>query len=45
MSTLLEEDGKTIWTCEFCNTRNEVMLGEEEIPQETEVTYIIEAAA
>ena len=45
MSTLLQEEGKTIWTCEFCNTRNEVMMGEEEIPQETEVTYIIEAAA
>ena len=20
------------WTCEFCNTKNEVMIGEEEIP-------------
>lgn len=45
MSTLIQEDAKTIWACEFCNTRNEVMMGEEEIPQETEVTYIIEAAA
>jgi len=44
-STLVEEEGKQIWICEFCNTRNEVMIGEEEIPQATEVTYLIEAAA
>ena len=44
-STLVEEEGKQIWACEFCNTRNEVMIGEEEIPQSTEVTYLIEAAA
>ena len=44
-STLTEGDGKQIWTCEFCDTRNEVMIGEEEIPLSTEVTYLIEAAA
>ena len=44
-STLVEEEGKQIWVCEFCNKRNEVMIGEEEIPQHDEVTYIIEAAA
>ena len=45
ISNLLEENGNQIWTCEFCNTRNEVMIGEEEIPQVSEVTYMIEAAA
>ena len=44
-SKLAEEEGKQIWTCEFCNTRNEVMIGEEEIPTSTEVTYLLEAAA
>ena len=31
-SKLTEEGGQQIWQCEFCNTRNEVMIGEEEIP-------------
>ena len=44
-SKLTNEEGKQIWTCEFCNTRNEVMIGEEEIPTSTEVTYLLEAAA
>ena len=44
-SKLTDEEGKQIWTCEFCNTRNEVMIGEEEIPTSTEVTYLLEAAA
>ena len=44
-SVIVEEEGKQIWVCEFCNARNEVMIGEEEIPQESELTYLIEAAA
>ena len=41
-----EMDGQQIWDCEFCNTRNEVMIDEEEeMPKEGEVTYMIEAAA
>lgn len=44
-SVLTEKDGNQIWKCEFCNTENEVMLGEEEIPQALEVTYLLEAAA
>lgn len=44
-SKLTEVDGKQIWVCEFCNTSNEVMIGEEEIPTSTEVTYLLEAAA
>mmetsp|Transcript_24356 Transcript_24356/g.30227 ORF Transcript_24356/g.30227 Transcript_24356/m.30227 type:complete len:184 (-) Transcript_24356:1514-2065(-) len=39
------DDNQQVWSCEFCNQRNEVMIGEEEIPQSTEVTYLLEAAA
>jgi hypothetical protein len=41
------EDGeeKQIWTCEFCNTVNDVDLEEEEKPQNKAVNYIVEAAA
>jgi hypothetical protein len=34
-----------LWTCEFCNTKNEVMIEAEEIPKSKEVNYIVEAAA
>lgn len=44
-SKLVDEDNKQIWACEFCNHKNEVMIGPEEIPTSTEVTYLIEAAA
>ena len=44
-SVLTEVDGNQIWECEFCNNKNDVMIGEEEIPRESEVTYILEAAA
>lgn len=44
-SSLIEEDGKQFWICEFCNEKNEVMIGEEEIPQSAEITYLLEAAA
>ena len=40
----LEED-QQIWTCEFCNTKNEVMIDDEEKPKTNETTYMIEAAA
>lgn len=26
-SKIVEEEGKQIWACEFCNNRNEVMIG------------------
>ena len=45
MSRLDEKDGNQVWKCEFCNHENEVMLGEEEIPQAPAVTYLLEAAA
>ena len=44
-SKLVEKEGKQIWTCEFCNTENEVVIGDEEIPQSSEVTYLLEATA
>ena len=41
------EDGdeQQIWNCEFCLTKNEVDLEEEEKPQTKAVNYIVEAAA
>lgn len=45
MSKLEDRDGNQIWKCEFCNNENEVMIGEEEIPQAPAVTYLLEAAA
>jgi len=44
-SALTEQDGNQVWKCEFCNYSNEVMIGEEEIPQALAVTYLLEAAA
>lgn len=39
------DDEKQIWTCEFCLTKNEVNLDDEEIPKTGAVNYIVEAAA
>ena len=40
-----KDDDTDVWTCEFCNTKNKVMIDEEEKPKGNETTYIIEAAA
>jgi len=45
LSKLADEGDKQVWLCEFCNHKNEVMIGPEEVPQAPEVTYILEAAA
>ncbi len=37
--------GKSIWTCEFCNGKNELVLDEEEIPKTDTLTYIMEKVA
>ena len=34
-----------MWVCEFCNSKNEVSIEDEEKPKSKEVNYIIEAAA
>ena len=44
-SVLTEQDGNQVWKCEFCNHANEVMIGEEEVPQAPAVNYLLEAAA
>ena len=44
-STLVNEGGKQIWICEFCNERNEVQIEPEEVPASAELTYLLEAAA
>ena len=33
-----------VWTCEFCNTENEVNLEPEEIPTTQQMNYVLEAA-
>ncbi len=40
-----EGEPNQAWTCEFCNTRNDVSIEPEEIPKSKEVNYIVEAAA
>ena len=44
-SNLSMEKDEQIWICEYCNFKNEVMIDDEEIPKENEITYMIEAAA
>lgn len=44
-SMITEREGNQFWKCEFCNTENEVMIDEEELPQSDAMTYLIEAAA
>ena len=44
-SVIVKEGEQQFWTCEFCNTKNEVHIEDEEVPAENEVTYILEAAA
>jgi len=51
MHSILDEvkqmDGsvKQSWKCEFCCTENEVCLDEEEIPTDSAVSFLVEAAA
>lgn len=33
------------WDCEFCQKVNEIMIEDEELPQSSELTYLIEAPA
>lgn len=47
-SNLVEVEGKPDtynWQCEFCFTTNEVTLDQGEIPSESTVNYLVEAAA
>ena len=39
------EGEQQTWNCEFCTNRNEVQIEDEEKPQVSDVTYILEAAA
>lgn len=38
-------DPKKTWTCEFCNSKNDVLLDDEEIPKAMEVNYLMQAPA
>lgn len=44
-SKLTTENEQQIWACEYCNTKHEVMIDDEEVPKANEITYMIEAAA
>lgn len=44
-SKLRVEMETQFWDCEFCNKTNEVMIDDEEVPQSTEATYLLEAPA
>jgi hypothetical protein len=35
---------KQIWTCEFCNTDNNIDIMEEELPKEKDITFMLEPA-
>lgn len=42
----VEEGGEQVWTCEFCNEANKIMImDEEELPKSEAVTYLLEAAS
>lgn len=41
----VEGEEQQVWTCEFCNTKNTIMLEPEEVPKSKEVNYIVEAPA
>jgi len=43
LKPIMGKDSK-MWTCEFCNSPNEIFIDEEEIPKTNEVTYLVEAA-
>jgi len=43
--TEINEQGKQIWSCEFCNHQNEVMLEKEELPKSGQVSYLLQASA
>ena len=53
MYSKITEEGKAeegsepeqVWNCEFCNTKNQIMMEAEEIPKTDQVNYILEAAA
>lgn len=39
----IENDVKKLWTCEFCNFGNVIFVESDEIPNQEEVTYLIES--
>jgi hypothetical protein len=45
LSSASQLDGKRVWICEFCNFENKVKLNDFEIPQNDDITYIIEPSS
>ena len=43
-STVIEAEGKQLWTCEFCNHNNYVDVDPGEKPKTATVSYILESA-
>ena len=44
LGSVSQLDGKRVWICEFCNFENKIKLNDFEIPQNDDITYIIEPA-
>jgi len=41
-SVIKEENNEQIWDCEFCNTKNTIMIEKEEIPDEETIDYMLD---
>ena len=41
----MQEEGKQVWTCEFCNNQNQVDIEADEKPKSETVNFMIEAPA
>ena len=44
-SNTVQEEGKQVWVCEFCNHKNHVDIEPEEKPKSESVNFMIEAPA
>ncbi|XP_071833033.1 circularly permutated Ras protein 1-like [Apostichopus japonicus] len=39
------DTSKQTWMCDFCDTKNEVDVSDEEIPKESQVDFLVEASS
>ena len=44
ISKITKRDEQQVWTCEFCNTDNNIDIMEEELPKEKDITFMLEPA-
>ncbi len=43
LSDTTDTSGKRKWICEFCSFENKIKISDFEIPQEQDITYVLEA--